>query len=145
MANRRKNIDELKANGTFAKNRSRYAGVVAVSESFIPLGEPPEQLMEQERDAWEALLSRAVPKTLAQSDFVLMTLAARLTAKLLWEFDAMTDKDKGTLQSVMRDLGMSPVSRARLTPARKAPEPNDNLAKFIAINSALNPSQKRTN
>ena len=122
MANRRKTLEQLEASGTLGKNRKRYEGVVAAARGFLPLGDPPGQLAPEEADAWRDLSARATPGTLAQSDYVMMVLASRLTAKLLWKFDDMTDKDKSILQSVMKDLGMAPITRGRVTPVKVEPE-----------------------
>lgn len=130
MPNRRKTLEELEMSGTLAKNKKRYTGLVAAANGFMPLGEPPAQLDAREADAWRDLQARAVPGTLAQGDYVLMILASRLTAKLLWQFDAMTDKDKSTLQSVVKDLGMAPITRGRITPVKETPPPGKPATPF---------------
>lgn len=123
MPTPRKNLDELKESGTYQKNVGRYRGRAAAVEGFKPLGAPPAHLGKLEAAAWRELEGKAAPGTLAAGDFVLVELAARLTVKMQTSTEFSPTEGR-LLQSVMKDLGMSPTTRGKVTPAKDPKQPS---------------------
>lgn len=128
-----KNLKELKQTGTFQKHPGRYQARVAALEGFTPLGGPPAHLDEREQAAWDEIREKAAPGTLAQSDFVLVELAAKLLVKSRHDAN-FSPTDTRVLQSIANDLGMSPLKRGRVSPATEPKEEN----RFAALHAILN-------
>ncbi len=119
MPNPGKNLNELQETGTLRKHPSRYRSRVAAVEGYVPLGCPPAHLNDQERDAWDEIRQRAQAGSLAEGDFMLVELAARLLVKSRSDWENFTATDARVLQSIAGDLGMSPIKRGKVSLAKK--------------------------
>ena len=133
MPNPGKSLAELKKTGTYQKHPARYRAKVEAAEGFVPLGDPPAHLDAHEKAAWDEIRRKAPAGTLAESDFILAELAARLLAKSRHDRANFTPTDSRTLQGIANDLGMSPLKRGKVTPHKEKPE-----SRFATLEKLLN-------
>ena len=133
-----KSLDELKRTGTYKKHSGRYHARVAAVEGFTPLGDPPAHLNKREAAAWNEIRLKAVSGSLAEGDFMLVELAARLPVKSRYNWASFSASESRILQSIANDLGMSPIKRGRISPAKK----EESGGKFASILATLKEASK---
>lgn len=99
---------KAKATGADLKNPSRYAGHNSPDQSSI--GEAPESLKPEEREAWERFVSEL--PWLAASHRAIVHLAAILRAKVEGGIDGVNHLQ--VYSATLSKLGATPADAARI-------------------------------
>ncbi len=98
--------------GSYDKNPQRRRK--GEPEPKAGIGSAPGHLDEYEQQAWDELVSMALPNVLGDADRWLVERAVRLMAKSRRDPDNFTGTNDGHLISCLSRMGMTPSDRAKL-------------------------------
>ena len=113
MPTKKTSAKVLEAKGTFRKNPQRKREDLEVS---TPLGNPPDSFTDDQREAWQEVVTRARQGLLTGADWQLVVMASLLFAELVRDPDSMNAAKISRLHSALGDLGMTPQSRMGMAP-----------------------------
>lgn len=124
MGRPRKATNVLEASGAFDKNpqRRRERGGEPIPTGEI--GDPPPGFGKTTRKgkAWREIVENCPPKVLANSDRILVELAATLMAEFRKKPEAFTAAMYSQLRGALGSLGMDPASRSKINVGPPEPE-----------------------
>jgi hypothetical protein len=112
MARPRKPVELLQLSGTFYACRHRDR--LAAPKSGRLIGDPPAHLAADERAAWVEFVGNMPAGVLTGYDRWALEALARLLARSRRQ--GLTGSEWGTLRALLREMGASPASRARVQP-----------------------------
>ena len=104
------NVHKLKGTGKVHPERMRERE--GEPEDNRELGEPPEWLGEDGKQAWREIVDNAIPGVLKKADGTAVSLAADSLAKV-WAGSAST-AEKGLLVKLLSQFGMTPADRSKI-------------------------------
>ena len=83
----------------------RIQTVLDSGKDLPPLGEPPQTLTSDEKEAWNLISKNSYPGVLRQSDCIAVELASRQYA--LFKKDLINKSKQKILKSILFRLGMT--------------------------------------
>ena len=92
------------------------------------IGPARDDLMDDERQCWDEIVSCICPGVLGNSDRIWVERAARLLARSRRD-DKFTGSNETALQTYLSRLGMNPSDRTKITPRK--PEEDDPADKYF--------------
>jgi hypothetical protein len=98
--------------GSVRRNPQRYKGKSA--SSGLPLGEPPDHLSAQTREAWKDLEQSSLPGVLQGSDRFIMEVTAGLLAEFRNKPYDFTAGKYRSLLSCLGRIGLTPLERQKV-------------------------------
>ena len=93
-------------------------------ENVNPVGDPPENLSDSERNIWMRIVEESITGVLGQADRIAVELACKLYVRV--DEGTATRVDYNQLIKLLSQFGMTPADRSRLS----IPEPENDDDEF---------------
>jgi len=127
MAGRpRKPTNVLKLNGTGKLHPERLKERENEPQNINPVGDPPEYLSDEVKDAWHQIALESIDGVLGEADRIALEMCAGLYVKLRAEPDEdgkaiATSQDHTHFFRYLSQFGMLPADRSKISIPKKKP------------------------
>jgi len=111
-----KPLEALSLTGAIERNPARFADRGNTPAPENPIGDPPASFTDDQKAIWNELIIQCAPGVLFGSDRVVLELCVRLIGKM--RTSKLNGAEMSVLMSALQQLGMTPVSRSRITVAK---------------------------